>query len=221
MADLVGQGHQDLVDFMVQRFEQIRRAEPVARVVVFEAESGAGKSRVVREVYERLRMDPSLQRVNAAGQGYWPKLPSDWVEGPRRSGGLPQRKRLGPSLSSFQRPEGALPGFCWLPVDCGQAPDGSLVPVLELLLPAFKAHARFLAQAWQQASSTAEGLTRWGKERLQEELRDFAGEGGIEGLGTWLGSLGLPVPFLGVGVTVAGRVVKGSRERGRTMSMAN
>lgn len=52
VSDFVGSGHIALVDMLVDRLADIREGKRCPRVVVLEAESGAGKSRIIREFYE-------------------------------------------------------------------------------------------------------------------------------------------------------------------------
>ena len=68
---MLGREHRKIVDGLVDRLHRIQVDEPVARIVLLEGASGVGKSRIVREVYERLRAD---QPTNSDGEGYWPAL---------------------------------------------------------------------------------------------------------------------------------------------------
>jgi tetratricopeptide (TPR) repeat protein len=214
VGSFVGTRNHDLVDFLVERLQQIRRGEPVPRVVLLEAESGSGKSRIVREVYERLRSDPTIQPTNAAGIGYWPVLTSDSAETPPGMRGLPARKVLGPSVANFQRPEDSLPGFFWVPVHCNLSPDGTLTSVLELLWPTINAHARFVAAAWKKAATPSEEFNRWRTEHLVSDIKDLAGQGGLDALAKFLSVVGFDLlPGSGFMLSKAMQAFRGAQER--------
>ena len=51
----VDDARKGLVDHLMKRYRELGSEETSCRVVVLEGESGAGKSRIVREFYQRLR----------------------------------------------------------------------------------------------------------------------------------------------------------------------
>lgn len=140
----MGEGHQQLLARLVERLAEIRTGGDAARVVLLVGETGAGKSRLVRELYRELQ---AAQPV----PGYWPPLREDDAA-PGRAGDvvpLPLRKVVGPE--AFTPAAGTVPSFTWWALDCARLGPGDLVavaqarPALERhLLPALRAKATHL-----------------------------------------------------------------------------
>ena len=148
---LLGPAHNLAVEVLLDRLRRLQGGEPLPRVVVLRAESGVGKTRVVREVYNRLRRE---QPVDANGLGYWPPLP---VTTPGLGGfgeRMPVRKWIGPDLDAWINPDRAdvvrgrdmLPTFYWWAVACERRPDSGIVDVSQELNRQLQAHAPFLVR---------------------------------------------------------------------------
>jgi len=192
---LVGEAFEGLVlelEETLQALQSGSRTTP--RVLLLEAEAGSGKSRVVREFYERLRAN---QPVTQDGAGYWPPLPDSDTWDDRAREILATRKVIGPSTSTFVRPPGALPSFFWLSVQCDQAPDGSLTPAIETMWPSLRAHARFVAASWRLSSSADKKLRRWIQDQIKDETAALGQEASLEALSRILSSFDIAMPGVG------------------------
>ena len=192
--EFLGEEHAALVDRLHQQVLDIQAGLPVERLVLLEAESGAGKSRVIRELYRRLR---STQSVNQDGEGYWPALDDDPTRGAPGREALPSRKVIGPPTDGFTRPAGTLPDFFWLQVQCGQAPSGALIPTIELMWPSLRAHAKFVAESWRRVASLRERGTRKVIDQARDEAKSLGTEASIEALSRVLAAFDVAVPGLG------------------------
>ena len=115
---LVGR-HEQIVQDLVGRFDCRPSAPPGWRLlegrgglVILSGQSGAGKSRIVREVYKRLGEG---QRIHPGAQSpYWPRL-----AGAGRAGDpWAFRKVLGPQADGFIWPGYALPDYFWWHISC-------------------------------------------------------------------------------------------------------
>lgn len=142
-SGLVGP-HIGLVQGLVDRLDKISDGNlTVPRVVVLRAESGFGKSRIVRELYARLR-------DRQPEPGFWPPIPT----GPSGAGGpvspLAERKVLGPPLEGFVWPPGALPSFGWWTFNCERLQSGVNANVLAAAQAELSLWLPPLIQAWAQ-----------------------------------------------------------------------
>lgn len=98
LMELLGADFNDLVGSLHDRVRAVQAGELVPRVVLLEAPSGSGKSRVIRELYGRLVAD---QRVNEAGEGKRRSLPAVW------SGRIGDRIRCRAARSSARPSRGS------------------------------------------------------------------------------------------------------------------
>ncbi|WP_425581210.1 ATP-binding protein [Terrabacter carboxydivorans] len=146
-GEFLGAGHHELLDALTSRLARIRAGDPdVARVVVLRGPSGIGKTRVLRELYGRLR-------ASQRSPGYWPPLPEDTLGGHGAGADpMPNRKRLSPSPYRFEWPPDSLPDFAWWSFDCQRMADGSLVDVLAQARPFIRTHLLPVTLAWRQAA---------------------------------------------------------------------
>ena len=94
-AELLGDGHRRVLKDLVSLLSSLQTGDTQSpRVVVLEGASGSGKSRIVRELYRRLRAgEPS--------PGYWPELPEEWSVTKAGVDPIPNRKRLGPRSTAL------------------------------------------------------------------------------------------------------------------------
>lgn len=194
VVELLGEEFAALVDELQGRVRALQAGESVERLVLLEAESGSGKSRVVRELYARMR---STQTVNEDGDGYWPALDEHAGRGGRGREALPTRKVIGPPTEGFVRPPGTLPDFFWLQVQCAQAPSEALIPAIELVWPSLRAHAKFVAEAWRQKAGLGERGKRAAQDNFIEEAKGLGTEASVEALSRLLGVFDVAAPGLG------------------------
>jgi tetratricopeptide (TPR) repeat protein len=200
VVELLGEEFAAVVDRLHNQVLALQAGESVERLVFLEAESGSGKSRLVREFYARMR---SSQSVNDEGLGYWPALDDPGVREERGAEALRSRKVIGPPTEGFIRPRQTLPDFFWLQVQCGEAPSGALIPVIELMWPSLRAHAKFVAEAWRRAASQEERIKRGVKDHVVDEAKDLGTEASMETLSRLLSVFDVAVPGLGLIVSKA------------------
>lgn len=174
-----------LVDELLERFAQVR-AEAQPLLVVLEAESGWGKTRILQEFYKRL----------AAAQpqpAYWP--PSIIQAVPVPVGGYVdpdlRRKRIYPE--SFVPPLGAVPEWFWWGISGLEGNGGSLLSVLTYDSAQIARHRDALFQ--RIAPRLPEKLRRrWTSGSSGEFWEAVAGDS----LSLIAGSVGLAVAPIGV-----------------------
>ena len=204
----MGPAHNLAVEVLLDRLRRLQGGEPLPRVVVLRAESGVGKTRVVREVYNRLRRE---HPVDANGLGYWPPLP---VTTPGLGGfgeRMPVRKWIGPDLDAWINPDRAdvvrgrdmLPTFYWWAVACERRPDSGIVDVSQELNRQLQAHAPFLVRAWKKAVEPVDRYAAWVKEQWPTLRTEGLKQGGIESLSAWLSSANILVPGVGPATDIA------------------
>lgn len=206
----VDDARKGLVDHLLNRYRELESEETSCRVVVLEGESGAGKSRIVREFYKRLRED--------FPDGYWPELPPK-IE----SQGFAVRKYLGPGTTNFSRGQDALPSYSWWTVTCEKTSGADLVPVTDQLLKQAQAHAPFYARKIKKESLPAERFNKWTKDKFPQLAKEAGTEAGIEGLSQLLSLADLArpaadvvLPGLGFALNQGVRITQWQREESRT-----
>lgn len=189
MDELLG-GHRQVVEDLVERLEDLKRGDVRSpRVVVLRGDSGAGKSRIIREVYKRLR-DASTEPV------YWPSLATgECADRGSHGAGDPMalRKEISPSLEGFLWPANALPSFGWWGFNCERLSTNAGLDVVRAARPQLDAHHLPLLLAWRQAAGVGEKLQAK-RDAILREVRDAAVSEGTGGLLTLLGSLNIDVP---------------------------
>ncbi len=200
---LVGAGHVRIVEQLLQVLAQLQSGDgDSTRLVLLRGPSGVGKSRVVRELYQRLRdaqPDP----------GYWPPL----IDSGTRPGAgvdpLATRKLLAPPADSFVWPAGALPAFSWWAFNCDRMPHGDAVDVIAQASPELRAHLVAVSLAWREAAGWGQKL-KGKREQVIERGREALAEGGLEAAQQLLGAA---VPGLGLAVRWIGRSITAARQR--------
>lgn len=194
MNNLLGH-HNDVVDAVFARLEAIKKGDTdIPRVLVLTGESGIGKSRIVREVYEELcRRQPA--------PAYWPSLSpaAGQDKNSTPADPLAYRKVLGPDPTSFEWPSGALPSFGWWHFECEIMESQNAVNVVGTAYPQLRAHLPALGMAWNDHAGVSDKLGRM-RDKVIEEVRSTAMDGGFEALG----KLGLVFPGMGTLVRWAG-----------------
>lgn len=169
MDELLG-GHRQVVEDLVERLEGLQRGDVRSpRVVVLRGDSGAGKSRIIREVYKRLR-DASTEPI------YWPSLATgEGVDrGPRGVGDpMALRKEISPSLEGFLWPANALPSFGWWGFNCERLSTNAGLDVVRAARPQLDAHHLPVLLAWRQAAGVGEKIQAK-RDAILREVRDAA-----------------------------------------------
>lgn len=206
MKDLVGAEHHQVLDSLMQRVERIAGGDlDVPRVVVLEGPSGGGKSRIVRELYRRMRA--------TYGADYWPGVDEAGAGSTVSRDPLPGRKRTGPGIDGFVWPENQLPSFGWWQLHCERMQAGEVMDVVGQARPELEAHLVPLALAWGHAASLGEkaGAKR---DAMERRARETLAEGGLEVATEVIEQVaGLALPGLGLAANWLFRGVRGSGER--------
>ena len=163
--------HQNVVDLLLERLEALR--DPgcdLPRVVVLSGSAGSGKTRIVQELYARLRSD----REDA----YWPAM-GDAVRTRGGAGTDPMagRKVVAPRIDGFVWPAGALPTFGWWGLSCERLATGSSQDVVSVMRSQLEAHALPLAMARRQVEDLKDKTRRLAGEAVDEVRSAFIDEG--------------------------------------------
>lgn len=115
MENFFGDVHRNLRDIILDKIDGISKGDvKQPRIVILQGESGLGKSRIIKEVYDGLRQTT----FKTYGQ-YWPDLSNGLNEKSVESvrDPLSERKVLGPTdLVTFTWVENSIPTFNWIPV---------------------------------------------------------------------------------------------------------
>lgn len=173
------------------------------RVIVLLGESGCGKTRVIQELYERMRaVDP-----------YWPPLaPIERVT----AGGvdpMASRKLVAPPVEPrFDWAEGALPTFGWWGLNCERLNHGATQDVVLALQPQLNAHTLPLALALRDARSGMEKAKRLSRDAIAK-IRDAALDEGSDAVIDLLASAGVVIPFAGTLVKWGWTGIKAAQRR--------
>lgn len=160
--------HADVVDELVAHFASLSSDSAQAQhVVLLEAPSGYGKSRIIREFYEIIR--------RSGPTAYWPELLAEH-ETPITGNvidPLAQRKVLGPDPSAFVWASDTLPHFGWWTFNCEQMASGSSSGLESEATDQLSAHSLALTIARNKArgrgSDVGTAFTA-----ILDELKDFA-----------------------------------------------
>lgn len=155
--------HRRIVEELLSQLRALQRSDrEAARVVLLRASSGEGKTRIVREVYARLRHATTHENagnvedardaataVNAVApaQPYWPETaPND-----------PAPNDTAPSDTALNNPAGlrALPTFGWWVFDCEGLASGVQRSAVEAAQPQWQAHSAALTRARDLAAGGA------------------------------------------------------------------
>ena len=163
--------HRNVVGLLFERLEALR--DPgcdLPRVVVLSGSAGSGKTRIVQELYARLRSD--------RGDAYWPAM-GDAVRTRGGAGTDPMagRKVVAPRIDGFLWPAGALPTFGWWGLNCERLASGSSQDVVSAMRSQLEAHALPLAMARRQVEDFKDKTRRLAGEAVDEVRSAFIDEG--------------------------------------------
>ena len=163
--------HQNIVDLLLERLEALRNPNcDLPRVIVLSGPAGSGKTRIVQELYARLR---SLQEDT-----YWPAM-GDAVRTRGGAGTDPMagRKVVTPPIDGFVWPAGALPTFGWWGLNCERLSSGNSQDVVSAMRSQLEAHALPLVMARRQVEGWKDKTRRLAGEAVEEVRSAFVDEG--------------------------------------------
>ena len=163
--------HRNVVGLLLERLEALR--DPgcdLPRVVVLSGSAGSGKTRIVQELYARLRSD----REDA----YWPVM-GDVVRTRGGAGTDPMagRKVVAPRIDGFVWPAGTLPTFGWWGLSCERLATGNSQDVVSAMRSQLEAHTVPLVMARRQVEGFKDKARRLAGETVNEVRSAFVDEG--------------------------------------------
>ncbi|MCH8562024.1 hypothetical protein LTI14_02135 [Nesterenkonia sp. YGD6] len=175
---LVGKQHKKALEDLHARYSKLREGEQRddPSVVILEGVSGVGKSRVIRELYSKIRAEQS--------DAYWPPLP---VEPDDTYSPLSVRKQIGPSVEGFVWESGALPTFGWWEFNGAKLSTGVAMSMDAQVEDVVKAHTTPVALARLQKAGVLDrfkgaplkavkDLRDMGQDQLVDRLLGLASE---------------------------------------------
>ncbi|MGK2348061.1 tetratricopeptide repeat protein [Actinomyces sp. W5033] len=189
---LLGAGHREIVERLLERLERV--ADPDCqepRVIVLRGASGVGKTRIVQELYERLRQE--------RGDAYWPPLaPVTRQHLGAGADPMPGRKLVAPPLTGFVWPEDALPTFGWWGFNCERLSTGNEMDVVQAVVPQLGAHTIPVEIARFRSLGGGRRTYELAASAWRAVRADLVEEGGDAALDLLAGLVGVTVPFVGV-----------------------
>jgi hypothetical protein len=213
----VGEEYSRTVDYLVERLNALCQGQEVPKIVILEAESGSGKSRIVKEFYNQIRLDTRFQDLNSKGESYWPHLESALIFDDYETPEAVHRKTVSPNHKTHTRPEETFPGFMWESIRCDVLASQPALHFGEIVLPSFEAHLPYLAYSWQKKALSKEKFSRWVKSKFSRDaLKEIEEASGVEALLKALELLEIPV-FPGVSFIIEkiGNAISHGVEKGK------
>ncbi|WP_455135412.1 tetratricopeptide repeat protein, partial [Schaalia cardiffensis] len=210
--------HIRIVDDLLKQLRDIQNGDTASpRVVVLEGPSGVGKTRIIQELYQKLREnDP-----------YWPPMQEPVRVETAGADPMAARKLVAPNPKDFTWPAGALPSFGWWGLNCERLSRGSYLDAVAELRPQLDAHTVPLMLALEERRSSWEKLAAFAaplKTTLKELRTTYSEEGTaqaidgvlellIEGATGASVSLDFVAPGLATLLKLGWRGLKASNER--------
>mgnify|MGYP001016119449 CR=1 FL=1 len=163
--------HQNVVDRLLEHLEALRDPDcDLPRVVVLSGPAGSGKTRIVQELYARLRSQQEDM--------YWPVM-GDVARTRGGAGTDPMagRKIVAPTIDGFVWPAGALPSFGWWGLNCERLSSGTSQDVVSAMRPQLEAHTLPLTMARRQVEGWVDKTRRLAVGAVDEVRSAFVDEG--------------------------------------------
>ena len=163
--------HQNVVDLLLERLEALRDPDcDLPRVVVLSGPAGSGKTRIVQELYARLRSEQA--------DTYWPAIgDAGRTRGGAGTDPMAGRKVVAPRIDDFVWPAGMLPTFGWWGLNCERLSSGSSQDVVSAMRSQLEAHALPLVMARRQVEGFKDKTRRLAGEAVDEVRSAFVDEG--------------------------------------------
>lgn len=158
MSKLYGQAHKKNIEKIIELFNEVCVESSKSKFILLEGESGVGKSRIIREVYNKLR--------KLRNDEYWPEVVEEKVdESTRYSDPFAGRKIVGPSSQGFVWNADVLPTFGWWQFNCDRTSyDGTIDSV---------AQAKALSEAHLLPLSLAVADRKKPSDKIKEKLNEL------------------------------------------------
>lgn len=169
--------HREEVAYLVEHLNGIVAGENLKPIVLLEAPSGYGKSRIVREFYSSL----------VASQRYWPELPS------AERDPMSMRKVIGPDMTEFVWEDGVLPTFTWWSFNCEELSSGGALDVISSARGQWEDHRLPVTMAVENIHSRGALIERW-KQRGGSVMNRVAQEGANLAIDALIEAAGLTFP---------------------------
>ncbi|NPC97851.1 hypothetical protein [Nocardioides sp. zg-DK7169] len=180
-VQFVGATHNDAVETLLARLRSAQETNS-AHFVMLRGPSGIGKSRIIKEFYERLRLETA--------DSYWPPM-ADWGH-VDSADPLQGRKLLAPPTDGFVWGSDALPTFTWWAFECHKNESGDVLDVVAQAGPSIRAHAIPAGLAVRRSKGGLRSTFDEGLGRVRKALGDSKGDLVLEALD----KLGVAVPGL-------------------------
>ena len=163
--------HQNVVDLLLERLEALRDPDcDLPRVVILSGPAGSGKTRIVQELYARLRSEQA--------DTYWPAIgDAGRTRGGAGTDPMAGRKVVAPRIDDFVWPAGMLPTFGWWGLNCERLSSGSSQDVVSAMRSQLEAHALPLVMARRQVEGWKDKTRRLAGEAVDEVRSAFVDEG--------------------------------------------
>ncbi|MFP7365475.1 tetratricopeptide repeat protein, partial [Corynebacterium callunae] len=185
--------HNQLVNYLYERVIALDEGDRrESNVVILRGPTGTGKTRIVRELFNRLRRERR--------DLYWPRfIDSDARTSDIRAGGDPMasRKLITPSVAGegeFFWPENALPTFSWWGLNCERREVGGSYDVVTSMRPQLLAHMPAYLLAYKETTDFRRKVTDQTK-KVISKVRDAPPEEKLDWALTSLEMTGIFGPF--------------------------
>ena len=178
--------HGKYVEYLLERLSAIANGANDDQIVLINAPSGAGKSRVIREFYHRL--------VLTQRSPYWPPLGPDNRRDSPTIDPMARRKVIGPSARDFIWREDSLPSFSWWSFNCEQMSTGGSIDLIAEGKQQWETHAlpiAIAARELQDPGTISKRVFEIGTKKLWEAFKDEGSDLAIDAL---LGTIDFAVP---------------------------
>jgi hypothetical protein len=204
--ELLGR-HGEVVDALASRLRALREGDTkLPRVVVLKGSSGVGKSRIVRELYDRLRAEQASP--------YWPPLAGGAGTTAGGAEAMTAREEIAPRIQGFVWPADTLPGFAWWGFNCERMANNTMVDVIALARPQLDAHQIPLLMAWREVAGLGDKVRR-NRQKMLSAIRDASIHEATDKLFDVLDGFDVVIPFGGALASWGWKGVKATRERRR------
>ncbi len=198
----LGEDRKAIVDMLLARMEEdpdrLNNSPHPPRILILRAESGAGKSRIIREFYERLRADERY------GDGYWPPLPEFVGQRGGHDEPSPVRKWIGPDpRDPHFRQAGSLPKYLWWTLTCDAGSNALRAPVSYELAQQIEAHRAFATEARRKATPLSQRFTRTVVDNWRSLSGEYSPDAGLE-IAQSASGFALPGAGMAIDAVIAG-----------------
>lgn len=178
--------HGRYVRYLLEQLTSITNGGSGDRIILLNAPSGAGKSRIIREFYHRL--------ILSQKSSYWPPLEPENVRESPVIDPMARRKVIGPATRDFIWKENTLPSFSWWSFNCEQMSTGGSIDLIAEGKQQWQTHAlpiTIAARELQAPGKIAKRAFSVGTKKLWDAFKEEGSDLAIDAL---LGTIDFAVP---------------------------